>query len=91
MTDSTLLQNIESPEKLVAWGVVGSRRRLDVAARADPDVRALLKALRGQPAAQRQLAARISSLATKGGNPEHLHRYDLAIFAYLRALDTSSD
>lgn len=87
MIDSTLLANIESSEKAVAWGVVGSRRKLDAAVLTDSDVRELLNALRDQPAARRQLVTRIGSLATIGGSPEYLHRYDLAIFAYLRALD----
>lgn len=87
MIDSTLLEGIESPEKAVAWGVVGSRRRLDAAVLTDPDVRELLNALRDQPAARRQLVTRIGHLASIGGSPEYLHRYDLAIFAYLRALD----
>ena len=87
MIDSTLLANIESSEKAVAWGVVGSRRKLDAAVLTDSDVRELLNALRDQPAARRQLVTRIGSLATIGGSPEYLHRYDLAIFAYLRVLD----
>lgn len=87
MIDSTLLDNIESPEKAVAWGMVGSRRKLDAAVLTDSDVRELLNALRDQPAARRQLVTRIGSLATIGGSPEYLHRYDLAIFAYLRVLD----
>lgn len=86
MIDSTYLTNIESPEKAVAWGSVGSRRRLESAVLTDPDVRGVLKALRSS-ASQRQLVRRIGTLATMGGSPEYLHRYDLAIFAYLRALD----
>ena len=74
-------------EKAVAWGVVGSRRRLDAAVLDDADVRELLDALRDRPAARRQLVTRIGQLASMGGSPEYLHRYDLAIFAYLRALD----
>lgn len=86
MLDSTLLKNIESREKEVAWGVVGSRRRLDAVVLADPDVKELLTALRGHTAARQQLVGRVASLASLGGDPEYLHRYDLAIFAYLRAL-----
>lgn len=53
----------------------------------DADVRELLGALRERPAARQQLVTRIGQLASMGGSPEYLHRYDLAIFAYLRALD----
>lgn len=88
MIDRTYLTNIESPEKAVAWGSVGSRDRLESAALTDPDVRGVLKAL-SNLAAQQQLAKRIGTLATMGGSPEYLHRYDLAIFAYLRMLDIS--
>lgn len=88
MIDRTYLTNIESPEKAVAWGSVGSRDRLESAVLADPDVRGVLKAL-GHLTAQRQLVKRIGTLATMGGSPEYLHRYDLAIFAYLKMLDIS--
>lgn len=87
MIDSMLLNNIESPEKAVAWGMVGSRRKLDAAVLMDSDVREVLNVLREHPYARLELVARIGTLATMGGSPEYLHRYDLAIFAYLRALD----
>lgn len=87
MLDSTFLQNIESREKEVTWGMVGSRRRLDAAILTDPDVTELLTALRDHPAVRTQLVVRIGTLATLGGDPDCIHRYDLAIFAYLRALD----
>ena len=84
--DRNFLTNIESPAKAVAWGSVGSRARLESAVLTDPDVRGVLKAL-GNLTAQRQLVKRIGALVTMGGSPEYLHRYDLAIFAYLRMLD----
>ena len=87
MIDPAFLKKIESLEKAVAWGVVGSRRRLGDAVMADLDMREVLNALRDQPEARLQLANRISILPTMGGCPEYLQRYDLAIFAYLRALD----
>lgn len=87
MIDSMLLDNIESSEKAVAWGMVGSRRKLDTAVLTDPDMRDLLNVLRDYPDARLELVTRISTLASMGGNPEYLHCYDLAIFAYLRALD----
>ena len=87
MIDSTLLDNIESSEKAVVWGMVGSRRRLDAAVLTDPDVRDMLNVLRDHPDTRLELVTRIGTLASMGGNPEYLHCYDLAIFAYLRALD----
>ena len=87
MIDPMLLDNIESSEKAVAWGMVGSRRRLDAAVLTDSDIRDLLNVLRDHPDARLELVTRISTLASMGSSPEYLHCYDLAIFAYLRALD----
>ena len=85
--DAAIFREIECVEFAWKLGLTGSRQRAMQALVRAPQAVALLNALKGDEIAAYEVANRVLALAHDDNDPQYTHPSDVAIAAYMRALD----